>query len=284
MLFRSRSVFRSALLLDQDRAVRSANLATAYRDAGMPETGHREASRAVLDDYANFSAHLFLHETYEALRDPKQFNLRYDNARLGEFLIGNLLAPAGASSLSQGISQQEYTRLFDTKRFGVNSATEYSSHGDWTQTGSQFGNFGNFSYALDGAYRSERGYRPNNDLEQRDVTFRAKIGFCNCATGVSDDEELERIGDVHMIGERSATLADGQPVVVGHMKGRSRPYSIDAGDANLFVLSVAFNDRCDVIVATAQSRDATPDDFERPVMAFLTSAYVLRWAELTLGL
>lgn len=116
------------------------------------------------------------------------------------------------------------------------------------------------------------------------VTFRAKIGFCNCATGVSDDEELERIGDVHMIGERFATLADGQPVVVGHMKGRSRPYSIDAGDANLFVMSVAFNDRCDVIVATAQSRDATPDDFERPVMAFLTSAYVLRWAELTIGL
>jgi tetratricopeptide (TPR) repeat protein len=173
----NRSVFRSGMLLDQDRAVRSANLATAYRDAGMPETGHREASRAVLDDYANFSAHLFLHETYEALRDPKQFNLRYDNARLGEFLIGNLLAPAGASSLSQGISQQEYTRLFDTKRFGVNSATEYSSHGDWTQTGSQFGNFGNFSYALDGAYRSERGYRPNNDLEQRDVTFRAKMNL-----------------------------------------------------------------------------------------------------------
>lgn len=171
----NRSVFRSGLLLDQDRAVRSANLATAYRDAGMPETGHREASRAVTDDYANFSSHLFLHETYEALRDPKQFNLRYDNARISEFLIANLLAPVGASSLSQGVSQQEYTRLFDTKRIGVSSQTEYSSHGDWRQTGSQFGNFGNFGYALDAAYRAERGYRVNNDLEQRDVTFRSKF-------------------------------------------------------------------------------------------------------------
>lgn len=109
------------------------------------------------------------------MRDPKQFNLRYDNARISEFLIANLLAPVGASSLSQGVSQQEYTRLFDTKRIGVSSQTEYSSHGDWRQTGSQFGNFGNFGYALDAAYRAERGYRVNNDLEQRDVTFRSKF-------------------------------------------------------------------------------------------------------------
>ena len=31
----NRSVYRSQLLLDQDRAVRSANLANIYRDAGM---------------------------------------------------------------------------------------------------------------------------------------------------------------------------------------------------------------------------------------------------------
>ena len=116
------------------------------------------------------------------------------------------------------------------------------------------------------------------------LTFRAKIGFCDCARGVADDEELERIGDLHMIGEKYIALDDGHPVAVGHMKGRGRPYSFDAGDHNVFVLSVAFNDRCDVIVATAQSRQATPDDFQKPVMDFLTSAYVLRWAELTLGL
>ena len=40
----------------------------------------------------------------------------------------------------------------------------------------------------------------------------------------------------------------------------------------------------DLYATLGVSRDATPDDFERPVMAFLTSAYVLRWAELTLGL
>src|SRR6266705_2510990 len=30
--------------------------------------------------------------------------------------------------------------------------------------------------------------------------LRAKIGFCNCTTGVADDEELDRVGDVGLLG------------------------------------------------------------------------------------
>ncbi|MEA2839255.1 MAG: hypothetical protein QOF41_585 [Methylobacteriaceae bacterium] len=29
------------------------------------------------------------------------------------------------------------------------------------------------------------------------VYLRPKIGFCNCTTGVADDEELERVADAH---------------------------------------------------------------------------------------
>src|ERR1043166_3789000 len=32
--------------------------------------------------------------------------------------------------------------------------------------------------------------------------IRAKIGFCNCATGVADDEELDRISDFALLGTR----------------------------------------------------------------------------------
>src|SRR5712671_6130005 len=28
------------------------------------------------------------------------------------------------------------------------------------------------------------------------IYLRAKLGFCNCATGVSDDAELDRVGDL----------------------------------------------------------------------------------------
>src|SRR5262249_20892286 len=46
----NRSLYRSRLLLDQDRAVRSANLASIYRDARMTEVCVREASQAVSYD------------------------------------------------------------------------------------------------------------------------------------------------------------------------------------------------------------------------------------------
>ena len=49
-----RSLFRSRLLLDQDRAVRSANLAALYRDAGLEQFSLGEAGRAVAFDYGNY--------------------------------------------------------------------------------------------------------------------------------------------------------------------------------------------------------------------------------------
>ena len=171
----NRRLWRSKLLLDQDRAVRSANLASIYRDAGMTDVSVWEASRAVNDDYANYSAHLFLANSYDALRDPKQINLRYETPWLSELLTANLLAPAGGGNLSQNISQQEYSRLFEEKHLGISSSTEYYSSGDWVQRGSQYGYMGKTSYALDGLFRTENGQRPNNDLEQWSVSAKLKF-------------------------------------------------------------------------------------------------------------
>jgi hypothetical protein len=111
--------------------------------------------------------------------------------------------------------------------------------------------------------------------------FRPKIGFCNCQTGVADDEELDRVGDVDLVGGKIAALGIGQPITVHWMKGRSRGYTV-SGPAKS-VLSIAFNDRCDVIVATVVAGDE-PSSQEQPVLEFLNSDLVLRWAETTLGL
>ena len=51
---------------------------------------------------------------------------------------------------------------------------------------------------------------------------RAKIGFCNCQTGVSDDAELERLSDFGLMGERLSVLGPGRQINVAWMKGRSR--------------------------------------------------------------
>jgi hypothetical protein len=114
------------------------------------------------------------------------------------------------------------------------------------------------------------------------VYIRAKIGFCNCATGVADDEELDRISDFDLFGNTLSPLAPGREISVAWMKGRSRPFAIAAGAHS--ALSVGFNDRCDAIIATAVLGNDKPAAVEPAVLEFLNSRTVIRWAELTLGL
>ena len=173
-LNKNRRIYRSRLLLDEDLAVRSANLASIYRDAGMTDVSAREASRAVTADYANYSAHLFLANSYNELRDPSLVNLRYETATFSEYLLANLLSPVGGTGLSPYVSQQEYSRLFEQNRLGLSSETDYSSRGDWQQQVSQFGWFADSAYAVDVFYRSLNGQRPNNDLDQLAVSTQVK--------------------------------------------------------------------------------------------------------------
>ncbi len=166
----NRSVYRSRMLLDQDRAVRSANLAAIYRDAGLDEVSVREASRAASIDYANYSAHLFLASSYANQRNALQGNLRYETPTLKELLLANLLAPPGVGMLSPSVSQQEYSRLFDRNHLGFYSGAEYSSGGDWRQATSQYGAIGGSSYTLDQVYEDRNGQRPNADSQQNYVS------------------------------------------------------------------------------------------------------------------
>jgi hypothetical protein len=113
--------------------------------------------------------------------------------------------------------------------------------------------------------------------------LRPKIGFCNCTTGVSDDAELDRVADVSLLDDRYAPLASGRPIKVGRMDGRSRAYVV-ARAVRDKVLAIAFNERCDVIVATAVVAHGQPAAFEPAVLAFLNGDTVLRWADAKLGL
>jgi len=180
----NRRIFRSRQLLDEDQAVRAASLAHIYQDAGilswnqdvpLSDWGLREASRAVDYDYANFSAHQFLASSYDALRDPSQINLRYETPWLSELLMADLLAPVGAANLSDFAAERPYSPMFEQNHFGASSDTEYLSHGDWLERGSQFGTVDNLTYAVDTEYRSERGWRPNNDLQQTTVSAKTKF-------------------------------------------------------------------------------------------------------------
>ena len=110
---------------------------------------------------------------------------------------------------------------------------------------------------------------------------RAKLGFCNCATGVADDGDLEQMGDLALIGKATPTGA-GREIIVGPMRGRSRGYRVE-GSRNT-ALSLAFNQRCDMVAAMALIGPGAPASLEPAVLAFLNSDRMLKWAEIALGL
>ena len=173
----NRRVYRSQFLLDQDRAIRGANLASIYLNNGLTEQSVREAVRAVGSDYGSAGAHLFLANSYNALRDPNRVLLRYETAWFNELLLSNLLSPVGAGPLSQFVSEQEYSKLFEKDGLGISSLTEYRSDGQVRAIASQFGTSGNLSYALDAEYFFDNGNRPNNEVSRFESygTFKLQL-------------------------------------------------------------------------------------------------------------
>lgn len=170
----NRRVYRSEFLLDQDRAVRSSNLARIYQHNGMTELAVREATRAVEDDYTNPSAHLFLANSFDALRDPRRIALRYETAWFNEQLLADLFAPVGGGPLSHYVSQQEYSKLFAADGLGAGAVTEWRDDGYVHQLASVFGTWRRFSAGVDFSYRRDNETRPNHDNALREVNAQAK--------------------------------------------------------------------------------------------------------------
>jgi hypothetical protein len=92
------------------------------------------------------------------------------------------------------------------------------------------------------------------------VYVRPKNGYCNCAPGDIGDEELDRVGDNELIAPEAVASGRGRSVEIAWMKGRSRVFEADAPRARL--LSIAFHDRCDLIVAVVSFEPGNQDAVE----------------------
>jgi hypothetical protein len=115
--------------------------------------------------------------------------------------------------------------------------------------------------------------------------LRAKLGSCNCTTGVADDADLDRMSDFDLVGGEVSPLGAGRPITIAWMKGRSRAYALAARNRpGKSAVSVVFNDRCDMIVATVVLPHDRPATIEPGVMEFLNSRPVVHWAEVALGI
>jgi hypothetical protein len=114
---------------------------------------------------------------------------------------------------------------------------------------------------------------------------RAKIGFCNCTTGVIDNDDLDRVGDLPLLSDKFVGLAEGHAVVVDEMTGRSRPYEVRLPLwRTQSAIAVVLHAKCDAVVATIVADRDRLAEAEQQALAYLGGATVQHWAKVTLGL
>ena len=97
----NRAVYRSQLLLDQDRAAREVSVARSYDQLGLNERAAVEASSSLSTTPSNASAHRFLSDAYQGLS-------RHEIAQSSEVLQTQLLQP---QSLAPVLPSSSFTGL-----------------------------------------------------------------------------------------------------------------------------------------------------------------------------
>jgi hypothetical protein len=173
----NRAVTRSRLLLDEDLAVRGADLARIYSDLGYEQRALYEGWAAVNADPGEAAGHRFLADAYRSLPN-------HEIARASELLQAQMLAPLNTTPLQPAASEtdlqllagttagsaalNEYTPLFVRDRVGVQGsllAGEHNTYVDEAVVTAQGGpgvvSAGFLHYETD-------GFRENQD-QTRDI-------------------------------------------------------------------------------------------------------------------
>jgi hypothetical protein len=116
-----------------------------------------------------------------------------------------------------------------------------------------------------------------------ELYVRPKIGFCNCDTGVADDDEVDRVADLDLISARFAPVEAGKAVRLADMAGRARLYDLKMSDGSQHAaIGIALSHRCDLLVAVAQG-GTSPSELQREALEYLSSGEMHRWMLASLG-
>ena len=107
--------------------------------------------------------------------------------------------------------------------------------------------------------------------------MRPKAGFCNCDSGVADDDEVDRVTDLDLLSERFVALEPGKVIRVAGMPGRLRTYDLRMADGSRHAaVGIAVSRRCDLLVAVAQGKGAAPG-IQHVALDFLGSNEIAHW-------
>ena len=93
------------------------------------------------------------------------------------------------------------------------------------------------------------------------------------------------MADLELFSPKFFGLTHGDDIRVGWMRGLSRIYQVDIPyDRVRPILAMAFNQNCDVMVATVVAPLDQLPGAERHVLAFLNGEPILKWARAQFGI
>jgi Tfp pilus assembly protein PilF len=171
----NRAVYRSRLLLDQDRAARGTSIARAYSDLGFNQLATNEASKSLILDPSNASAHRFLSDSYkkEGRTEIGRVSELFQAQMLQDVNLTPIQPSLAASNLNLvtlgGPAQtgfNEFTPLFQRNQSQLDTSLQAGSNdlaaGEVVYTGV----FNNFSISAGVMSYDNDGWRDNNEVEQ----------------------------------------------------------------------------------------------------------------------
>ena len=124
-----------------------------------------------------------------------------------------------------------------------------------------------------------RAFRCDADAcgSEVELYVRPKIGFCNCDTGVADDDEVDRVADLDLMSQRFVPQQAGKVIRISDMTGRARSYDLKMTDgSDHTAIGFALSHRCDLMVAVAQG-EGNAEDVRRVAVEFLETGDMTHW-------
>ena len=180
----NRGVYRSTLLLDEDAAAKSANMARIYQDLGFDRVALKQAWTSLGHDFTNPSAHRFLSDTLQGR--PRQ-----RVARASELLQAQLFQPINTvpvqpqltsenigilNSTGPGsISSTEYDPLFTSNGAHIFLNGAIGSNDTRTDNAIITGVYDQFSMSLGQFQFQTDGFRKNDDFKQNIYNAFAQV-------------------------------------------------------------------------------------------------------------
>ena len=99
------------------------------------------------------------------------------------------------------------------------------------------------------------------------LLIRVKSGFCNCDSGIEDDDEIDRLTDFEFLGGPVTPQGGGRPIAVAGVPGRLRAFVVKTARGGArHAVAVALARDCEAVVATLAS-EAPLDGEESAILA-----------------